>query len=261
MLSFFKRGSTRNKPKDTEPAPSIGGQAYMIGDIHGCYNQMVDLLMRIQQDIRERPEQNTHIIFLGDLIDRGPDSAKVIDFLINYSPEYADVSFLMGNHEEVFLSVMKGDIKSLTAWMEFGGRSCLRSYKVENLGLIHADPARLMRETLEKVPKAHIDFITGFEDYIVKGPYLCVHAGIAPGIALSNQKSRDMRWIREKFLNYRKPHDHIVVHGHTIVEDPVVLSNRIAIDTGAYSGGPITALRVDDEGTAFLQSKKNSDLS
>ena len=254
MFNIFgdkRKKTVKQAATITEP---IEGQAYIIGDIHGCFDEMEALLGYIKADVIARPQQRTQLIFLGDLIDRGPKSCQVVDFLRNFNPDWAEVHFLMGNHEEVYLSVMGGSLSSLASWFQFGGRECARSYSVENLGRIYADPEGLLREIRRKVPQSHIDFVSSFRDYLVVGPYLCVHAGIRPRIKLENQKPKDFRWIREGFVNYTKPHDYIVVHGHTIVPEPVIHSNRIAIDTGAYTGGPLTALRIDKVGQAFLQS-------
>lgn len=242
---------------DTIQSVSEGGEpeiAYAIGDVHGCYDKLIELLGLIEADCTKFPDMKKKIIFLGDLIDRGPKSAEIIEFLSTYNPEFADVVFLMGNHEEVFLKVLEGSQRSLAAWFEFGGRECVRSYGMINLSRIHSDPENLLAEIQIRVPEEHHKFISRFENYHITGKYLCVHAGIRPKIPLKKQTSKDMRWIREKFLSYEKPHPYVVVHGHTVSAEPEILSNRIGIDTGAHKNGPLTAVRLSGDYISILQT-------
>ena len=150
----------------------------------------------------------------------------------------------MGNHEEVFLKVLSGSVSALTSWFEFGGRECVRSYGVTNLGEILINPENLLFRIQEAVPQSHIAFMKSFDETFQFGPYLCVHAGIKPRVAIEKQSTRDLRWIRKEFLTYEKPHPFIIVHGHTIVKKADIRPNRIAVDTGAYEGGPLTAVRL-----------------
>jgi len=136
----------------------------------------------------------------------------------------------MGNHEEVYLRVVEGQVEALKSWFGFGGRSCLRSYGVDNLGEINLDIENLLYRAQSKIPKSHVEFIRGFQDYFVFGDYLCVHAGIRPKKKLEDQKSQDMRWIRGDFLKYSKPHPYKVVHGHTIVEQAQDFGNHQGVD-------------------------------
>ena len=123
------------------------------------------------------------------------------------------------------------------------------------MGAALINPEAFVGKIQRAVPKAHIDFLNGFEDYIVFGDFLCVHAGIKPGVTLDSQNPSDMRWIRKKFVDYTKPHPYMIVHGHTVVETAEVLSNRIPVDTGACHGGVLTALVVDGTKLEFLQSQ------
>jgi len=159
------------------------------------------------------------------------------------------------NHEEVILKILGGSISALASWFEFGGRACLRSYDVDNLGEINLDSESLLARAQRAVPKTHIEFMNSFENYHVFGKYLCVHAGIKPKVSLEKQNPRDMRWIRSEFLNYIKPHPYIIVHGHSVVEQPEHHFNRIAVDTGVYKGRPLTAVRIEDEDVSFIQSE------
>jgi len=231
-----------------------GQLVYAIGDIHGAYDKLVGLLENIKHDAGSHDLAVT-IVFLGDLIDRGPDSAKVVEFLSGYNPDYAETIFLMGNHEETFLKVLRGSKTSLQAWFNYGGRACARSYGVENLGRVLSSPGQVVMDIQHAVPDHHLEFLSTFKNYHIVGNYLFVHAGIKPKVALEKQSPTDMRWIRKKFLDYKKPHPYQIVHGHTVVDSPEVLSNRIAVDTGAHRAGfPLTAVKLKASNVSFIQS-------
>ena len=159
MIGFFK-----NKKKSTSKEDeTVNGYAYVIGDIHGCYAELCELLDLIEQDIKSLDDSPKYVVFLGDLMDRGPQSKEVIEHLMNYQPDYATPVFLMGNHEEVFLNVLSGSVGALTSWFEFGGRSCVRSYGVSNLGEILSYPDNVLSRVQNKVPQSHIDFVQSFQ--------------------------------------------------------------------------------------------------
>ena len=214
----------------------------------------------IEADAKTLDDGPKQIVFLGDLMDRGPKSNEVIELLSSFKPHYAAPVFLMGNHEEVFLKVLSGSVSSLQSWFEFGGRSCVRSYGVKNLGEIHTNPESVLFRIQEKVPPHHIEFVQSFQNMHQIGPYLCVHAGIKPRVSIDKQMPRDLRWIRNEFMAYKKPHPFIIVHGHTIVETVQVLPNRIAVDTGAYAGGPLTAVRLGHDGPHILQTVPKKEI-
>jgi len=246
MFGLFKKANAKNKSSSAN-AEAVEGYAYVIGDIHGCFDELCELLELIESDAKSVEEGPKYIVFLGDLMDRGPKSNQVIEHLKNFSPDYATPIFLMGNHEEVFLKVLSGSVSALTSWFEFGGRECVRSYGVKNLGEILTSPDSLLFRIQEAVPQSHIDFMQSFDETFQFGPYLCVHAGIKPRVPIEKQSTRDMRWIRKEFMTYEKPHPFIIVHGHTIVEKADIRSNRIAVDTGTYDGGPLTAVRLSHD--------------
>lgn len=251
MLSFLRR--------KTAPAASVSGpagsRAYAIGDVHGCLDLLDDLLSQIEADDRRRPSAKTFIVLLGDLVDRGPDSRGVIERLSTFDPDYARPVFLMGNHEEFFLNVLEGDADIVGNWLTYGGRECAASYGISEGWMLNASPQGIAHELYRQVPKTHADFVRGFGDSFRFGDYLFVHAGIRPGRALEDQVPKDMRWIREGFLDDRSDHGVVVVHGHTIVEAPEERSNRIGIDTGAYKGGPLTALGIEGNERWFLTAQ------
>lgn len=254
MFSLFSKNKSRKKSAAHLMAEDE--IAYAIGDVHGCYDSLLNLLEKLESDRAARPQSKATIVFLGDLVDRGPASREVLEFLAAYQPGWADLIFLKGNHEEVMLSVMKGNLDAMRSWFSFGGKSCARSYGVDNFGHLEMNPQKIMRSLQRRVPQSHIDFLETFQDYHIIGDYLFVHAGIKPKVAIKDQSARDMRWIREKFLAYKKPHPMMVVHGHTVVDNgPEYHSNRIALDTGAHKGRPLTAACFVASDVAFIMSE------
>lgn len=233
-----------------------GARAYAIGDIHGRLDLLDDIIGRIEADIAARERRKTFIVFLGDLIDRGPDSAGVVERLRNYRPEYARPIFLAGNHEEVLLTILEGQPKILPSWLEFGGAECAASYGIDPGLLRRLDERRAIALLRDKIPRSHTEFLAGFGDTFRFGDYLFVHAGIRPGLSLEDQDRKDLRWIREPFLSEAADHGFIVVHGHTIVDQVEERRNRIGLDTGAYRSGILTALAIEEEERWYLQSNR-----
>lgn len=253
MLKFLRRErSEQKRGPDRFRGPS-GWNLYAIGDIHGCLAELELLLARISEEISANGRP-AHLIFLGDYVDRGPDSAGVLDRLIGGPLPGERQTFLMGNHEEAMLSALDGDLETLTGWLRYGGVETLESYgiaRADALRLGHALPARMR----EAVPEAHVAFLRGCEDKVRAGDYLFVHAGIRPGIPIDEQDSGDLRWIRDRFLEDEvTDHGAMVVHGHTISDEPEVRRNRIGIDTGCFQSGRLTALVVEDGERRFLNS-------
>ena len=193
-------------------------------------------------------------MFLGDLIDRGPESAGVVERLRNYRPPHGRPIFLAGNHEEVLLRMLAGDKEILPSWLKFGGAECARSYGLEPDARRRVDEEGALQLLQAKVPRSHREFLEGFADTFRFGDYLFVHAGIRPGIAIDEQARNDLRWIREPFLSDAKEHGVVVVHGHTIVPRVEERPNRIAIDTGAYHSGVLPALAIEDDRRWYLST-------
>ncbi|MEQ7872945.1 metallophosphoesterase family protein [Sphingomonas sp. ASV193] len=219
-------------------------RVYAIGDIHGRSDLLDQLLSRIRDDLREAPPRRHALVFLGDYVDRGPDSAGVIERLVALSRDHkGQAVFLMGNHEEVVQRILAGEPRLFEDWMRFGGRECLASYGIapESLsGMGRETRAALIREA---IPEGHRRFLDELIDTVRIGDYLFVHAGIRPGIDLGDQVQSDLRWIRAPFLDDQDTdHGAVVVHGHTVTEAVEWRGNRIGIDTGAYASGRLTAL-------------------
>ena len=227
------------------PQVPDGYRIYAVGDVHGCDDLLGELLARIEIDHAARGPAGAVLVFLGDLIDRGPSSAAVVERLRTYQFAGGRVVFLTGNHEEVLLRILDGDAQLIPDWLQFGGAECLASYGVDAAHLRRLAPQRALRVIRSAIPEGHAAFLRSFDDTFRAGDYLFVHAGIRPGIPLDEQLRSDLRWIREPFLADRAEHGFVVVHGHTIRPEVEEQSNRIGIDTGAYRFGKLTALGLE----------------
>ena len=237
------------------PSGPAHSRAYAIGDIHGRLDLLQDLLRQIDRDNAARPPARTYIIFLGDLVDRGPDSRGVIELLMRPPPAFARPVFIKGNHEEFFLRVLEGEEDTVVDWLTYGGYQCCESYGISQGWTLNAT-AREIQERLQRtVPASHRLFLEKMADSFQFGDYLFVHAGIRPGVPLQAQSSKDLRWIREGFLDDPTDHGVVVVHGHTIVGSPEQHANRIALDTGAYRSGVLTALGLEGRDRWFLTAR------
>lgn len=235
----------RKKPPPIRSGPK-GLRLYAIGDVHGCLTELERLLAAIELDLSRRPA-DAHLVFLGDLIDRGPASAGVIDRVTKKLPGAA-ATFLRGNHEEVMIACYEGDQDLCQKWLQYGGLQTLESYGLERAEIFAA--VNSLPELIRKVvPGEHVEFLRKMQDYAIFGDFLFVHAGIRPGVPIDEQEQTDLRWIRRGFLDDDRDHGFMVVHGHTIVRDIEVHLNRIAVDTGCYETGTLTALVI--EGSAY----------
>lgn len=233
---------------------TASSRAYAIGDVHGRLDLLDELLGRIEADNAGRDPARVTIVFLGDLIDRGPQSAQVVERLRRFHPAFAQTVFLMGNHEEVFLRVLGGDLTILPDWLRFGGAECLQSYGIDPAELQLRKAADVLKLLRQAIPNDHVKFLSGFVDTASFGRYLFVHAGIRPGVPLPQQIPEDLRWIRQPFLDHEADHGHVVVHGHTISRAVEVRPNRIGLDTGAYRSGVLSALGVEGEERWIIQT-------
>lgn len=227
------------------PSLPEGRRVYAIGDIHGRLDLLDILLDRIAEDNARRGSLDTEIIFLGDLVDRGPDSAGVVERLCALAEQDRRFRFLQGNHEEVFLKALAGDTKSLKLLVKIGGKETVISYGVTPEEYLACDFDELLCLMQNNVPKKHIEFLSAFEDYVQIGGYIFVHAGLRPNISIEQQQGSDLRWIRKEFLESKADFGGTVIHGHNITTEMDRRPNRIGIDTGAYTTGRLTALGLE----------------
>ena len=241
-----------------EPAAAIaavpeGERVYAIGDIHGRLDLFDQLIAAIDADDAARPVAQTTVVLLGDLVDRGPDSAGVIDAAMAWG-QRRKVRVLIGNHEEMFLdSLQRTEV--LRHFLRYGGKETVLSYPLDRADYRDLSLDELQERLRKAVPQAHVDYLNAAEDAVAIGDYLFVHAGIRPGIALADQNPADLRWIREKFINDTRDHGCVVVHGHTISVGVEEMPNRIGIDTGAFQSGRLTALGLEGSQRWYLVAR------
>ncbi len=233
-----------------------GVRIYAIGDIHGC----LDLLKRLEDRIEHSARDcglNAGVIFLGDYIDRGPDSKGVIEHLSGGSFAGLPAAHLLGNHEDILLEAM-AQPALVRDWLRWGGMATLASYGVALPA--HLDPMErdqeIARAMSDALPPHHRSFLEGLEVKYRVGDYLFVHAGIRPGRPLDKQSRHDMLTIREPFLSSNKTMPARVVHGHSVAFEAQVTANRIGIDTGAYATGRLSAAMLESDQYEILSVER-----
>lgn len=256
-MSFF--GFLKRQPRETPAARAIarvpaGERVYAIGDIHGRDDLFASLIDKIIADDAAREKARTTLILLGDLIDRGPDSASVVERAMGLSQYFDKVSLLIGNHEECFLAAMTGDLRRVRYFVRIGGDATIKSYWRDDAAYAAASFEELAETIPSLVPQSHVDFLGQGEDLVQIGDYVFVHAGVRPGVPLDRQKLSDLRWIREEFLDGEHDHGATIVYGHTISDVVDEASDRIGIDTGAYLTGRLTAIGLEDSRRWFLDT-------
>jgi Calcineurin-like phosphoesterase len=221
-----------------------GVRLYAIGDVHGRLDLLKAMHEQIAEDVVRRPTPDFRIIHLGDYTDRGPDSKGVLDFLVATTRNDPRNIALMGNHDEGFLDFLAdGEPDGLFA--NNGGEETARSYGVD-LDFSSAWIAKEGRDALlEAMPEVHRAFLRTLPRSIEFGDFFFCHAGVRPGVALDAQDPHDLIWIRWDFLDHPNLYEKIIVHGHTPVDEPEILPNRVDVDTGAFNTGRLTALVID----------------
>jgi serine/threonine protein phosphatase 1 len=236
------------------PAAPDGCLLYVVGDIHGrsdCLRRAHEL---IEQDADPRPLASSRIeIYLGDYVDRGPDSKGVIDMLIERSRRVGVVT-LRGNHEILMESFLRG-FTPFDDWRAFGGLETILSYGVDARAILSCGTMD-RRDVAEKIPFPHFRFISNLRNFYRCGDYLFVHAGVRPGLAIEAQSIEDLTQIRQAFLNHVGEFGAIVVHGHTPVRAIEFRPNRINLDTGAYMTNQLAVIRIDRDGASALTSEE-----
>lgn len=239
-------GKSRNRAR----APD-GKRIYAIGDIHGAADALDRLLEKIDKDAGGL--DRAQLIFLGDYVDRGPDSKSVVERLVNINKQHANAVFLKGNHEAVMLDFL-ADPEAALEWLEWGGDQTLRSYGVA--GALTKSGDTLSEALAEALPKTHRDFLAGLSIKYRAGDYFFVHAGVRPGVAIDDQDEEDLMWIRKPFHDTpeNKRPDLTIVHGHQPTKKPVDAGWRIGVDTGACWSGVLTAVRLIDDKRKFIST-------
>jgi len=241
----------RPQRKQAEMLPP-GLRIYAIGDIHGCLHLLEDLWERIREDARQNPAEEHVEIFLGDYIDRGPNSYGVIEALSTPPLPGWQRLCLRGNHEQLLLGFLEAP-SSLEFWRQNGALETLASYAVDVTRTRDMSQAEAVAEEFtSKLPPHHMAFLRNLPVYASIGQYFFVHAGVKPGVPLDRQRQEEMLWIRDAFLYSDMDFGKVVVHGHTPVERPQHRKNRINVDTGAYLTGRLSCAVLEGDSVRFL---------
>jgi serine/threonine protein phosphatase 1 len=249
---MFNRSRSKSRP-----AIPFGHRVYAIGDIHGEAGLLRRVLRLIEEDNTARREAVVTLIFLGDLIDRGPDAAAVLETFARMRID--NVVVLKGNHEEALVQAYHGDDNVLDQWLPFGAMATLTGFgvtlkEIDSSNTVFADALRT------RIDRDLIDWLENLPSAWECGGYYFTHAGVRPGVDLANQRESDLRWIREPFLSSRRDHGKVIVHGHTVEPGvPSLGGNRIGIDTGAHEHGVLTALGLEGERQWLLQATGKTD--
>lgn len=252
MFKAIRRLFERDEIAQPPASVPAGQRVYAVGDIHGRLDLFDALIEAIEADDAAGGATDTTVILLGDLVDRGPDSAGVVARARDWQAR-RKVRILAGNHEEMFLQGFERT-ETLRHFLRFGGKETVLSYGIDPEAYLKASVEDVQQMMHAAVPGDHRAFLEGFEDMIAIGDYLFVHAGIVPQVPFEEQRTGDLRWIREPFLSHPEPHGAVVVHGHTISDEPQDKGNRIGIDTGAYVSGRLTALVLEGDTRRYLEA-------
>jgi diadenosine tetraphosphatase ApaH/serine/threonine PP2A family protein phosphatase len=240
---------SRNK-KSAAKIPD-GVRIYAIGDVHGRADLLIPLLRSIDADIAAYPASEVVEVFVGDYIDRGPYSREVLDILISRGERRQTVC-LKGNHESYIPDFLR-DPTVLSQWKDLGGLETLVSYGMTpSINPDEREQRELAAAFGRALPDSHRRFLANLKVSFACGDYFFVHAGVRPGVPLSQQQQQDLLWIREDFLLYEEGFGKIIIHGHTPVNEPDIRPNRINIDTGAYATGWLTCLVLEGETLTFI---------
>lgn len=229
-------------------------RVYAIGDIHGYLDKLIAVHAAIDADLTRRPVANHVVVHIGDYTDRGPDSPGVVDYLVTGAGR--PWINLFGNHDRMFLKYVEDGSHDPRMRLQFywlhprlGGQETLRSYGVD----VPADVTKVggdafVEAARKAVPASHLAFLREAQTHWQWRDFYFAHAGIKPGVALRDQVEDDLIWIREEFHQSSMDHGATVVHGHTPVEQVEDHGNRIALDTGAGYGGPLSCVVFEADG-------------
>ncbi len=234
------------------PCVPEGMRIYAVGDIHGRSDLLDKMQMNMLEDASDAADKKIVQIFLGDYVDRGHDSKGVVEWLLKPPPEGWERICLKGNHEVMVLNFLDSpDI--FRDWRQYGGLETMHSYGVDLKNLRGEDAPEVLHGSFSKrFPEAHRAFFHDLPLSVEFGDYFFAHAGVRPGLKLENQLEEDLLWIRDEFLFSQMDFGKVVVHGHSAIEKPELLPNRINIDSGAYITGKLSCLMLDGEEQRIL---------
>ena len=249
VFGLFRKGG-----RSGGASPPEGTVVYAVGDVHGCLGLLQRLQQQMMEDMAGRSARRRVVVYLGDYVDRGPDSCGVIEHLLSAPLPDCESVHLAGNHERWMLRFLD-DAAVGGPWLRNGGGDTLMSYGLPSLPPAGADRLAAVRQQLRAaLPQTHKAFLEGLALSHVEGDYFFAHAGVRPGVPLAEQSEDDLTWIREEFLYSNADFGKVVVHGHAPAPTPEQFSNRICVDTGAFMSGFLTAAILDGASVSFLHS-------
>src|SRR5690606_2898852 len=241
-----------------EAAAPAGMRIYAIGDIHGRFDLLTEMHERILEEIERDKPGDWRIIYLGDYVDRGPETRQVLEFLSQTTAAEPRVITLAGNHDTGmvdFLATPSPD----GIFARHGGDATARSYGVE----LAFSPPKILRaghaKLIKAIPAEHVEFLRGLPFSAQFGDLFFCHAGIRPGIPLDQQTDNDLTWIRRECQDFPGLHPKLIIHGHTPRSKPEILPNRVNLDTGAVNTGVLTAMRFEGREKTLLQVTGQAD--
>ncbi|MCW9035543.1 MAG: metallophosphoesterase [Alphaproteobacteria bacterium] len=242
------------QPKGKAPENTV---LYAIGDIHGRDDLLESLHLSIIEDANKRSASRRVVVYLGDYMSRGPSARKVMDILTTDPLPGFEKIFLKGNHEDIIGQFLAGDLTWGTHWLNYGGINALATYGIKAFPTDRFNDSRLseiLKSFKAALPKSHTRFLEDLSFSHREGEYIFVHAGLTPGVPLEECNIKDLMWIRKSFHISNADHGGIVIHGHTITNQPEVHKNRIGIDTGAYMSGVLTCFVAEGDQCWFMQT-------
>jgi serine/threonine protein phosphatase 1 len=257
-VALSKIGRFFDKRQRQQAQVPAGTRLYVVGDVHGRADLLNRMFELIYDDIGSDRALNVVEIFIGDYVDRGRESRSVLEMLSS-TPLLADRRIcLKGNHEQMLLDFLS-DSTTGPSWTEFGGGDTLLSYGVRpRLNMAPDEAERTRVEFQHAFPQGHYRFVRSLPVSFRCGDYFFAHAGVRPGVDLARQRPDDLLWIRDPFLGSTRNFGAIVVHGHTPAAEPVILPNRLCIDTGAFATGRLTCLVLEGTERRFLQTSRET---
>jgi serine/threonine protein phosphatase 1 len=243
--------SKRRAPPLRKPQVPDRSRIYVVGDVHGRIDLFDNLINQIALDLRRADCDKSLTVFLGDYVDRGPNSAAVLGRLTRGDLPTPIVT-LRGNHEQMLLNFLE-DEATLDTWRHNGGLETLHSYKIDVTSLLRGQGYKLAQQELfARMPEEDQKCFQAMKTHATVGDYFFCHAGVRPGVPLDRQNDHDLLWIRDEFLSSNADFGKIIVHGHTPVPEPEIHPNRINIDTGAFATNRLTCLILQGDSLDFM---------
>jgi len=255
MISRLFRSRVRSAAPSVPTTPE-GTVVWAVGDIHGRLDLLEPLVEAMTEDLADSTAARKVVVFLGDYIDRGPESRGVLQHLAALSSNSGiEWRFLKGNHEAAMLAFLE-DPSAGARWCEYGGDKALQSWGLRMPELAHRIEAwaRVAADLRHRMTPAELAFLEALELSVTVGDYFFSHAGARPGVALDRQSSKDLMWIRQPFLDSTTAFERVIVHGHTPALAVHADQRRIGIDTKAYETGVLSAVRLERDDRRLLQA-------